>query len=187
MFTNNYMAKKRSEFLGEYNKHAFRDWHGESRVVSLYNGSGNAIKWYDIGQFATGRCATVPAANKTAESVNPGVYFGSGSTPANKADNKLESLITSGLTIASPSAFTESNDGNGKYEFSASYVLTNTSGVEMNIYEVGFVLPIFNASSTYYHPTLVERTVLDEPVTIPAGGTKMVTYKITFNQTLNVE
>lgn len=187
MFTNNYMSKKRAEFFGENNKHAFRDWHNFSNTIGIYNMSGNAIKWYDIGQFVTARAATVPSANSNMASVNPGVYFGSGSTPAKKSDYKLETPITSGLNITNPSAFTETNDGNGKYEFSASYVLANTSGAEMNIYEVGFVLPINCNYDGYYHPILVERTVLVEPITIPAGGSKMVTYKITFNQTLNVE
>ena len=70
---------------------------------------------------------------------------------------------------------------NGKYELVMTYLITNNSGSEVNIYEIGVVTPI--AKDTYSHyPTLMERTVLTEPITIPAGATRAVEYRVIFNQ-----
>lgn len=134
-----------------------------------------------------GRCKALPTSYaSTAWNTDPGVYFGKGSTPAQKTDANLESLIDSGLEITSPAKVVEYSDGNGKYEFIADFGVRNISESEINIYEVGLFLSVRVKSSQYY-PMLVERTVLAEPITIPPGEAKLVSYKLTFNQTLNVE
>lgn len=139
----------------------------------------------------TAKCGTINTTITNSYS-DSGVYFGTGSTPATKNDYKLESMVTSGLSITNPDNITMSVDSDGRYIASATYLLTNTSGAAINIYEVGLfgrVVGKFSTSSgsVYYRPCLLERQVLSAPITIPAGGMKMVTYKITFNQTLNVE
>lgn len=146
-----------------------------------YSGFANYMKTARCGAFtdeATG---------------SSGVYFGSGYTPAQKSDYKLESQITSGLSITNSNVLTE-HEKDGQYTLSASYAVKNTSDAEINISEIGLFSAvctstsdrIYTSTDTRY-PILVERTVLTEPITIPAGKTKIVTYKITFNQTLNVE
>lgn len=119
----------------------------------------------------------------------PGVYFGTGSTPANLADHTLQSPITSGLTITNPSRVLLESEKEGQYTLSASYVLTNATEAELNIYEMGVVTPalVGGQYGSCLYPVLMERTVLTEPITIPPGASKLVTYKITFNQTLNVD
>lgn len=142
-----------------------------------YNGLGYYLPKATCAAMETG----------TRSTVGGGVYFGSGSAPATKEDHCLQSPITSGLSIINPPKCSFTEDGNGQKVFSANYVLTNTSDAEINIYEIGLFMTISQSSSAYYRRVLAERTVLTEPITIPVGESKLVTYKITVNETLNVE
>lgn len=193
MFTNNYLAYRKQAFLGSDNTY-YVTADGSSR--KMYRLS---IEVADLGRWLSlARCRDILTTSKTESypdnAVYPGVYFGSGSTPASKADYKLESPITSGLAITNPSALAWTDDGNGKYEVIADYILRNTSDAEINIYEIGVFSPVnsnsngkYGASDNVWWLALMERTVLDEPITIAPGESKLVTYKLTFNQTLNVE
>lgn len=193
MFTDNYIKFQKARFTADsYNSYA-----------SLKRADGTSVSAYatfwpmgDIGYWMTrAKCNAVNATWSGAiiKDINQGVYFGTGSTPATKADYKLESPITSGLTITNPSALVWDDDGNGKYSACADFVVRNTSGAEINIYEIGVFTPTCanrNGSMTTTDTldlVLMERTVLAEPITIAPGEAKLVTYKITFNQTLNVE
>ena len=107
---------------------------------------------------------------------NQYVRFGSGTTPATVNDYKLESQIDSDITVANPSAVTT--------EQTDSYILwTATFGVsasvETTISEIGLISKAHIANGNA--ATLVDRTVLDTPITIPAGQSKQITYTIRFN------
>ncbi len=196
MFTSNYVKLQNLMF---YNNATTSFVNCEGATANAY--SYNAPHYFgNIGHsMKYGRCkslaATYSASTTVISSIGyPGVYFGTGSTPATKSDYRLESPITSGLTITNPSDLVVDSDGNGKYTFIADFIVRNTTESEINIYEIGVFCPIctdmgyYNASSNVkWAMVLMERTVLDEPITIPAGESKLVTYKITFNQTLNVE
>lgn len=196
MLTNNYYEYKKLMFCGAG---AYSGIHPEkiyfTDVAGNYVGGNNSPNIYaqysyhgDLGWWlAKARCATFTTGTSTTDNpLNCGVYFGTGATPATLADYKLESPIESGLTITNPSYYSFNDDGAGKWTFSASYVLTNTTEAEMNIYEIGIVTPIGQKSSLFY-PVLMEHTVLAEPITIPAGGAKLVTLTLTQNNVLNVE
>lgn len=190
MFTNNYIALKKQIFLSSYSTY-YKDVRGQS--IQGYNCT---LAYYDIGQWLhLARCQSIKTTVTSGNPGNyPGVYFGSGSTPATKDDYTLESPITSGLSITNPSALTWVDNGNGKYTATASYVVQNTTDAEINIYEIGvfssvntYYLGSSNNSSNQFFLVLMERTVLDVPIVIAPGEAKLVTYKVTFNQTLNVE
>lgn len=90
-----------------------------------------------------------------------------------KAQNYINKLYDSGMT--------------------AKAVLQYATTSDINIYEIG-LFSIVNANTTpgsssnvKFHSILTERTVLAEPITIKADETKLVTYEITFNQTLRME
>ena len=132
----------------------------------------------DIGyRMSRPRCRNFPTL--TENNVYCGVYFGSGSTPATKNDYKLESPITSGLTVVEPSPTPISCSENGKYEIMGVYTVTNSSDAEINIWEIGIVTQLCDWN------VLMERTVLTEPVTIAPGKTKIINYKLTFNQSVS--
>lgn len=186
MFTNNYIAFRKKVFEAiSYSEYAsLKDISGTSRNAYIYRGG-----YADMGAcMKYPKCAAIAESEKIASSFSGGIYFGSGSTPAAKTDYCLESPITSGLTI-SATYLVYQNDGDGKYTVSMDYVVRNASGSEISISEIGavsFMPSSYNSNNTYNvnvvsYPFLWERTVLDEPITIPAGESKLVTYKLTFN------
>lgn len=104
-----------------------------------------------------------------------GAIFGNGTTPPTEDDYKLSGDIVTGYT-SSGTASTEIVGSQIIQE--AVYTLTNTSSSDITISEVGYV---GRTSSSTAHYFLLDRTLLDSPVTIPAGGVGQVTYTITFN------
>lgn len=104
------------------------------------------------------------------------VEFGNGTTPATVNDYKLESEITTGISVSSQDVTTT--------EQTDSYILwTATFGVkasvETTISEIGLFSHVYTTSGNL--TALVDRTVLDTPITIPAGQSKQITYTIRFN------
>ena len=61
------------------------------------------------------------------------------------------------------------------HEGSAVLTITNNNATDITIGEVGIV---YQGSNT---AALLERTVLDSPITIPAGGVSQITYTIRMN------
>lgn len=189
MFTNN-MIKLMRHFAFSYYRGSstsgFVGVNGTTRSAGgLYMGSAGIA--YHM------RYAYCSAFSDTGTG-SSGVYFGTGSTPATVSDYKLESPITSGLNIINTGSTLEEHIKDGVWTLMANYSVQNTTESELNIYEIGLFSRICSStddemfsSVDVLYPILVERTVLDEPITIPAGQTKLVTYKLTFNQTLNVE
>lgn len=101
------------------------------------------------------------------------IVVGSGTTPATVDDYKLESQITSGLT--GTSAITVDEDNDATY----TLTLTNTSDADITIGEIGIFASCFvNNTSSGTDCVLMERTVLDAPITIPAGGIGVIDYAI---------
>ena len=104
------------------------------------------------------------------------VRFGSGTTPATVNDYKLESQIGSDITVANPSAVTtEQTDS----YISWTVTFGVSASVEKTISEIGLISEVYTPSGNI--TTLVDRTVLDTPITIPAGQSKQITYTIRFN------
>ena len=95
-----------------------------------------------------------------------GVLFGTGTTPPTYTDNKLSGSPIRGLTVSAE--VTKENYSN---EIVALYTITNNTGNDVTIGEVGLC----------YTWALLDRTVLENPVTIPAGSIGQITYTITFN------
>ena len=178
MFTQNYIDGVKGLFKGESFK--FVPCGGGSAIEGSYERSEIGKIGYHM-RVATCR-EYVTSGQSSVYAVSTGVYFGKGTTPATKDDYKLESPITSGLTITNPSYFVEVHGGDGKYIWVSDFVVQNTSGAEVNISEIGLHLPFYYSGNSTYYLTLAERTVLDEPIVIPAGATRVIEYKITFNQ-----
>ncbi len=124
--------------------------------------------------------------NYRTSSVSPGygVYFASGT----EAEN-LNSYAPGGDIFTT---FTASYSREMSYDelgmtYTYNYTLTNTGDTDFTIGEVGllgYVIEDFLYSYThyyFYHHILLERTVLETPITIPAGGVGQVTYTIRMN------
>ena len=113
--------------------------------------------------------------------MNTFTVFGTGTTAATASDYNLESRLTSTqISIATPSEVSFSQ-GDTYHEYSVSFGVTNITSETITISEVGLLAAPYYASGSTTVYTLVDRTVLDTPVTIPAGQSKQITYTIRFN------
>ena len=189
MFTNNYIAYREMMCMGATAVN-FVDVTG-----ATVSGGWHYAGCFDIGNVAKyGRCRAVQSeaagtsAYNLTSNINPGVYFGSGATPAQKGDYKLEAPIESGLSIVSPTAVGVSSAG-GKHSLTSPIIVRNTSESEVIIREVGLYSSVVKVSlggspsnSTKWPTVLFERTVLAEPITLAPGEAKVVTYEVVFNQ-----
>ena len=109
---------------------------------------------------------------------NYGVVFGSGTTPPTVNDYKLESTISDTLTFTKPSAVTL-NETDDYWEMSATYGISTSS--DKTISEVG-VFVTYNGTTDISKSVMIDRTVLENPIVIPAGQSKQVTYTIRLNK-----
>lgn len=103
-----------------------------------------------------------------------GIAFGSGTTPPQKTDYKLENYITTGLTYSGNN--TNQTDG------IVNWVQTvqNTSAAQITITEVGLFSKYDGSDS--YNTFLLTRTVLDTPVVLQPNEVKTFTITIDYNK-----
>lgn len=106
-----------------------------------------------------------------------GVSFGTGTTPPTASDYVLESILSNTqISVAAPNAVSYSR-GDTYDAYFVAFGITNKTSEAITISEVGLTAsPVTNSACV-----LVDRTVLDTPVTIPAGQSKQITYTIRFN------
>lgn len=108
---------------------------------------------------------------RKSDSDGAGVVFGTGDTPPTIDDYKLSGSIITTITGSYNKSY-KYKDGQMVYSF--LYTLTNTGSEPVTIREVGWLAGI-GGYSTYAY---MNRTVLDTPVTIEAGGMGQVEYNI---------
>lgn len=183
MFTNNYIKFRRATFSG-HTTFTYKGVDGAQKTGYLNKAYSYST---DLGaSMYTGK-DTAPTTG-TLGSAKGGVFFGSGSTPATRDDYNLVAPIAANtLTVTSPAALQFLDDGKGKYSFVADFIVRNSSDAEVNVWEIGLFTPAAHSSSELFYLCLMERTVLAEPITIPAGESKLVTYALHFNQILSVD
>ena len=108
-----------------------------------------------------------------------GVSFGTGTEPSTASDYALQSpLSNTQISVVAPSEVNYSR-GDTFDEYSVSFGVTNNTSDAITISEVGLFSGASDSSSSYLF--IVDRTVLDAPVTIPAHQTKHIAYTIRFN------
>ena len=107
-----------------------------------------------------------------------GVRIGKGVTPATADDYTLESFITSGVSINNPSAVSVTME-EGYVAAYCTYTVTNTGTTAIAISEIGLFSQI--TASSVAKLVLMDRTVLESPITINPGQSKPITYTIRFN------
>ena len=128
---------------------------GKNKLSPTTGGSlSNLMVAFSAAYWATGNSSS-------------GVTLGSGSTPATVDDYKLESAITKGLSVSITRIY--------ENPVKLVILITNTSDAPITIAEVGWQ-SLFGGAYA-----LADRTVLDTPVTIPAGGIGKIEYEIKIN------
>ena len=175
MFTRNWYKTLASAITRNSAKN-FVNVNGEEKGLYSGNSKGNISLGSDTGSSET---AYIGRLVQTYNGYG-GVRLGTGDTPATVNDYKLSGNLITGYNFT---VKIETQNSAESDKITATYTITNTSSSEITIKEVGIVAKMGNTTSTaqIQHMGLLERTVLDTPVTIPAGGVGQVVYTITFN------
>lgn len=110
-----------------------------------------------------------------------GIYLGNGDAAFSPEDYALANKISSGLSV-NLTAFNNGTDDNGNPYRQITIEATNSTASEILIKEIGYVVNVYLASSVGGNSSLgrllIDRTVLDSPIAVPASGT------VTFNYVL---
>jgi hypothetical protein len=121
------------------------------------------------------------AVTKTA--TDAGISVGTGSTAATEDDWQLENTLTTGINIT----LTETaygNDAPGIPYVQYKITVTNTGSEPITVKEIGYKQTVGSVkypgatTDTNTKVFLLDRTVLDTPVTIAAGDAGIITYKL---------
>lgn len=185
MFTNNFKKLMFSFLFGNKSIYAgyddtpseftssptLKDLSNNSRQI--YTNSG-----YNYFQYMW-RCArnALSTINPTATMGNGYLMLGTGTTAPTADDYHLESPITTNLSCDSVSV--------SRTSLTKTYTatFTNSGSSDITVTEVGFIvyiLYLYSNSNKKSDNFLMDRTVLDTPITIPAGESRTVTYELSF-------
>ena len=128
--------------------------------------------------YAVTNCAPINGLNKWISNGIPGswgcgVIFGDGNTSPTENDYFLSGNPINTLSVTPAVTTSTEND---KIIVKGIFTITNTSDSEVTIREVGVFGSVYNGNSII--AILTDRTVLDTPLTIPAGGIGQVVYKV---------
>lgn len=112
----------------------------------------------------------------------PTIGIGSGGTQPSASDYCMESLITTISGTITASGVLSVNNGTLTKELIVSIV--NTASSDITVREVGITMPIGRVSSSSTDTgsltadCLMDRTLLDEPITIPPGESASISYTL---------
>lgn len=104
-----------------------------------------------------------------------GIVLGDGTTPPTIDDYKLSGTVITGVTGLMDIAKSCDDEG-ATVTFNITVI--NNNSEEITVGEVGACSLV---GGTNAYTVMYDRTVLDAPVTIPAGGVGQVTYTIRMN------
>ena len=165
MLTKNFYSYIRSSFSGQETYATFTNTDGTIRTVFV---ATNYPPFKVMNVWGKSTTST-------------GVSFGTGTTLASVSDYTLESRLTDNqISVSTPSAVSFSR-GDAYDEYSVTFGVTNKTANDITISEIGLTAMPYSPSGGSNVYTLVDRTVLDTPITIPAGQSKQITYTIRFN------
>lgn len=106
-----------------------------------------------------------------------GVCFGNGTTPPTENDHCMEGDLLTNYGCSQTYEFS-------KDSITFTYTITNNGSDPFTISEVGLLgyAYVGNGNYRYYSSgILLDRTLLESPITIPAGGVGQLTYTIRMN------
>lgn len=136
-----------------------------------------------VDKYLSFRTAGFPATTNVNVVFNTsaGIHLGTGNTPSTENDYQLESQITSGLS-ASSTTNTYGLDTNGNPYVKYLFTVSNTTNSDIVISEIGYAQNFYASSSiggsASAYTFLIDRTVLDTPVTVPANDSAALKYTL---------
>lgn len=170
MITNNYKALLSSNLVSV---------DGENTPLLPVTGT-NGTTYYLCGNGDEGFPTTV-GDNVTLSASAAGIMLGTGDTGADETDTALDEPITSGIS-ASAVHTRGMSDGNPYIEYTITVENTGYSAITLN--EVGYIQTVYasasqsSAGAPLTVAVLLERTVFSTPITVAAGATKYIKYRM---------
>lgn len=179
MFTKNWYYGLRST-MSAADKPLTSELTGLKNLAGTLPGNISSISSWAEGIGSSSSVASNPSIYflQTVTTSNGGAIIGTGTTPATIDDYKLAGDMITTFTYSKSVTITHDDD---KTTITALYTITNTGAAAFTIGEIGLIAACYSSSNTSAYRCLVERTVLDSPVTIEAGGVGQVTYTIEIN------
>lgn len=149
-------------------------------VVGNITDATGALKTQSSWQYAVLSQTTLKAIPTYCYS-DCGVAFGTGNAVPAYSDYKFSGnaidLKTAGLTVTTN--VTVTRDGDSAVS-TAVYTIINNGTAAVTIGEIGIAIKVAGSANTQSGSgyALIEKTALDDPVTIPAGEVGKITYTI---------
>lgn len=177
MLTNNYYSLfgmcLTSNDTSTY--HPFTTTDGDVKYYRYF--SNNASQYVENG-------LGLSSAGTIASSVNSlGILFCDGTTAPKVSDYTISGKIIKGLTISTIK--TADLDEPGTIAKNVLYTITNGNSTPVTISEIAYVYNVYgyagNSSTLGSIYTLLDRTVLDVPITIEPGSVGQITYTVKLN------
>ena len=180
MVTKNFKALLKM-ILQSCTKGAANDSLGGAEAKDV---SGATVYVASKSEISTTSYPAHPVMTPTLTATGAGISVGTGTTDASEDDWQLEATITSGLSLAL-SAVDLGIDANGDPYIEYTITATNTSGADITVGEIGYKQGVtcrteqgWNAGGQMSKGLLLDRTVLDSPLTIPAGMSGVIVYRL---------
>lgn len=141
----------------------YKDYNGTTRVPSNY------VDYFDSSAYWPGMNVGLQ------KSISRGVVLGTGDAEPTEDDYTLSGTI---ITTFGVSSTTEHiyNSEDGSYTIENVYTITNTGSSTFTIKEIAWFANFFYGGGTSYACFLIDRTLLEEPITLEAGQVGQVTY-----------
>lgn len=177
MILNNYKSMMNMVFSYNRIKHTFVNTSGVEEYI--YVNVDSAYCGYILQSTAFSKLDTL--ATSTA---GYGVVFGTGTTPPTPNDYTISGEQIK--TIAATSQVSCIVNDDGSHDLIAEYVIHNTGSTAFTIGEIAYIATVVGGpakTTSSNRPCMMDRTVLDVPVTVEADGVCQLTYKIKMSRT----
>lgn len=177
MITKNY-KKLIKGLMGAVYPHTYKT----GSLDKLVSVNGSDIDMTANGFYVSNAISSLASTTFRSSNTSAGFTVGSGTTPATENDYDLESPIyaTANTFLSTFIGVNLAKEGT-KYIVEYSMSLTNKSNSPISISEIGFVAST-STSSTLKYNVLIDRTVLAEPIVLPADNSPVyIKYTIEFD------
>lgn len=169
MFTRNYYNALGVALSGVTRTNGIVDVYGSTSDFYYLTTTSNGYTCYrGLGVYELKLCTN---------QYSTGIVLGTGTTPPTLNDYWVSGEL---VTNVSASFSTSMDIGEDYMTAKVIITITNTGDSNITIGEVGLVRECYYKSNST-RMCLMERTVLDEPVTIAVGGVGQVVYKLKLN------
>lgn len=162
--------------------------HYEKAAVVAKTCNGNTI--YTNNYYLSAANKTlITSFTETGGTSSTGFAVGSGDTPATDEDYNVETLITDLALSTTPVVQSNYDSTTGKYSVYVELSLSNSTASDIVVKEIARFAAVYasselggtlSSSNPNKRSIMVDRTVLDTPVTIPAGQSGLIRYSFVY-------